>query len=78
MRLSRILGKEGSDPQKSVKFYKVVVQVTLLLRAETWVMYPRIGDTLGGLHHRVAHWLDLIRPMWDNMVRWVYPLASIR
>ena len=32
-RLSRILGRDGSDPKKFGKFYKAVVQETLLFGA---------------------------------------------
>ena len=50
----RILRWKGSDPWEYGKFYKAVVQPTLLFGAEIWVMSARIGRTLGGLHHKVA------------------------
>ena len=34
-------------------FYTVVVQAVILYNTESWVMYPWIGKTLGGVHHRV-------------------------
>ena len=40
VRMLRILGQEGSDPQTTGNFYKVVVQSTLLLGAESWLMPP--------------------------------------
>ena len=58
-RMSRILGQEGSDARTTGIFYKSVVQATLLFRLETWVMASRIGWTLGGFYHRVAHRLEV-------------------
>ena len=49
--LFRILRRERSYPWTSGTFYKAVVQATLLFFSETWVITPRIGRTLGGLHH---------------------------
>ena len=57
VRMLRILGQEGSDPQTTGNFYKVVVQSTLLLGAESWLMPPWIGRNLGRFHHKVAVWL---------------------
>ena len=51
----------------------MVVQATLLFRVETWVMSPRIGNTLGRLHHRVVHRLYKMQPRRDMAGRWVYP-----
>ena len=56
-RMSRILGWAGADPWISGTSYKAVVQVTLLLGSETWVMIHRIGWTLGGFHHKANHCL---------------------
>ena len=50
----RILRWKGADPWEYGKFYKAVVQLTLLFGSEIWVMSTRIGRTLGGLHHKVA------------------------
>ena len=50
----RIIGREGADPRTPEKFYKAVVQTTLLLGSESWVMFPSIGRTLGGFHRRVS------------------------
>ena len=70
---SRITGQYGADPWTDGTFYKAVVQVTLLFGADTWVMSPRIGKTLGGFHHRVFHWLVLMRPRQDIAPRWFHP-----
>ena len=53
-QLSRVLVQEGVDAQISGMFYIAVVQALIIYRSETWVMSPRIGKTLGGLHHRVV------------------------
>ena len=71
-RLSRIIGQEGVDPHTSGNFYIAVVQAILIFGAETWVIYPRIGKTLGGLHHRVSRRLAGMHPWWDMTGGWVY------
>ena len=38
--MTRILSREGVDPQVSVFFFKAVVQVVLLFGVETWVVAP--------------------------------------
>ena len=68
-----ILGREGVDPRNSGNFYNMVVQVTLLFGADTWVMPPRIGKNLGSFHHRVDCWLAGMPARQDTTVRWVYP-----
>ena len=52
--LSRILGREGSDPWTSRTFYKELFQFILLFGLETWEMTASIGRNLGGLHNRLA------------------------
>ena len=47
-----------------------LVQATLLLGAETWVMTPRIQRTLGSFHHRVSYQMAVIWPRREMMVRW--------
>ena len=47
-------------------FYVSVVQKFLQYGSEMWIMYPRIGRTLGGFHHRVAHRL-MGRQPWRGM-----------
>ena len=70
-RLTRVLGREGEDAQALGMFYIAVVQVVLLYGSETWVMYPRIGKTLGGFHHRVACILKRRKPWRDQDGMWV-------
>ena len=50
-----------------------VVQEVLLYGSETWVMYPRIGRTLEGFHHRVSHRLRGRKKRRGMDGRWVYP-----
>ena len=59
---SRILGKEGADLWTSSNLYKAVSQTNLLFGSQTWVVNPRIGRTLGGFHHRMAHRLVIMYP----------------
>ena len=54
VRLSRILGWEGADPQTSGTLYKTVFQSTILFGPGNWVMNLRIRLTLVIFHHRVA------------------------
>ena len=43
----------GRRPHTHGNLYRAVVQATLLFGAETWVMSPMIGRTLGGFHLRM-------------------------
>ena len=61
-RMSSIIGREGAYPRTLGNFYKAVFQYTLLFRAESWVVSPWVGSTLGGFHHRVSHWMEKIHP----------------
>ena len=70
-RLSWVLGQEGADPRTSGTFYKAVVQTTLLFGAETWVVFPRIGKTFGGFHHRVDRRLAGMQQRRDTTGGWV-------
>ena len=75
-RISRVLGREGTDSWKSGIIYVVVVQAVLLHGLETWVMTPHIGRVLGGFHHRVACRLT----RWQHCIgrdgKWVYILLE--
>ena len=51
--LWRVLGWEGIDARTLGNFKMAVVQAVLIFQSETWVMYPSIGRTLSGFHHRV-------------------------
>ena len=53
-RLLSILGRDGYSPMVSGMLFKVVVQAVLIFGAETWVITPRMGRTLGGFQQRVA------------------------
>ena len=57
VRLMQLLVIEVADAWLSIMFYVAVLQAVLLSGSETWVMYPFIGRTLGGFHHRVAYGL---------------------
>ena len=50
--------------------------MTLLLDADTWVVSPRIGRTLGGFHHMVDLRLTGMRQRRYKAGRWVYPLLD--
>ena len=62
VQLSRILGREGSYPSVSGVFFKEVVQLVLLFRSETCIMTPCMGQSLGGVQHRVATWITSRNP----------------
>ena len=68
-----ILGREVSDPENYREFYKAVVQATILFREESWVMYPRIGRTLDGFHHRLDPRMANMNPKRYVTGRWIYP-----
>ena len=52
--LTRILGREGANPRVSGIFFKVIVQVVLILGSETWVLTPCMEQALGNCQHRVV------------------------
>ena len=70
--MTRKLGHEGADPQTSGNFYKAVLQETLLFRAYNWEMPTRIWRNLGVFRHRVAHFLENMKPRRDMTRRCVY------
>ena len=72
--MSIILGQEVEDPRTPSKFYKTVVQTTLLFGSETWVMSPRIGGTMGSYHYRVACRMAKMHLRRDITGRWFYPM----
>ena len=72
-RIPKDFRVEESRPHTSGKFHKAVVQTTLMLGAETWVMSHRIVRTLGGFHHRVTCLLGKIQTSRDLTYRWIYP-----
>ena len=60
-RLSSILEWEGGNTCTYGTFFKVVLKATFLFRSKTWVMNLSIGRTLGGLHHREALCLAVMK-----------------
>ena len=56
------MGREGADLWTFSNFYKVVFKANLLFGSETWMVTPRIGRTLGGFHHRMAHFMAVMQP----------------
>ena len=62
----RIIIREGAAPQVSGLFFKAVIQVVLLFEAETWVVTPRMGKSLGGGSDPVGDTSDVTAPAEDN------------
>ena len=52
-RLTRIFIREGVAPRVSDFLFKSVVQLVLLLGAETWVVTPCMGRVLGGFQDQL-------------------------
>ena len=76
-RMTRILSREGAEPQVSVLLFKAVVQAVLLFGSETLVVTPRMGRTLGGFRDQVERCLTgrLTRRKPDG--NWTYTSAAI-
>ena len=53
-RFSRVLTREGANPQMMATFYKTVVQSVLLFASETWVLTDRQWKMLEAFHNRCA------------------------
>ena len=53
--------------------YATLVQAVLIYVSETWVIFPRIGKTLGGFHHRVVRILTGRHPKRRLYGTWYYP-----
>ena len=53
-RMTRILSREGAEPQVSIFFFKTMVQLVIFFGAETWVVLPYMGRVLGGFQVQVA------------------------
>ena len=70
-RVLRILGREGAEPWTSGKFYKVVLQATLLFGEEPWVITSRNERTLGRFYHSVARRMANMKPRRYMTGRWV-------
>ena len=50
----------------------MVVQATLLFGTGSWVMFPRIGRTLGVFHHSVALKMENMQLKRYMAGRWIY------
>ena len=75
-RMTRILGREGSNPRVSRMFFKEVVQAVLIFGSKTWIMTPRMEWYLVSFQHRVARRITGRQPgMWEEGV-WEYPPLS--
>ena len=61
-RLMWLLERYGVDAQTSDLLYVAIVQAVMLYGLDTWVVYPRIGRTLGGFHHKMARILTGKQP----------------
>ena len=47
-----ILGREGEDRRKAVRFYVAVMKVFICFELEMWVVTPRLEKAPVGFHHR--------------------------
>ena len=54
-----------------------MVQATLLLYVDTWVMTPKFGRALGVFHHRVDLHMTGMCLRWYMEGRWVYPQMDV-
>ena len=54
-RMLRIISREVAPPQVSGFFFKAVIQAVLILGADTWVVTPCMGKSLG-----------VLRPRWKD------------
>ena len=73
INLRIVQSKHGISLTRPTISNKLVVQLVIIYRSETWVMTPRIGIILGILHHRVAHEIMGRRPQIVCNGLWVYP-----
>ena len=71
--LSRILGREGTNPRVYGVFLKAVVQAVLIFRSEMWAITPVMVRALGGFQHRVSRCITGRKPqrLLDRV--WEYP-----
>ena len=59
--MKRLLSRKGARPRVSGFLFKSVVQLVLLISAETWVVTPRMGQVLGGVQDQVVRRVHLNR-----------------
>ena len=69
-RMTRILSREGAEPQVSGFFFKSVIQSVLLFGAETWIVNPCMGRVLGGFQDQVARRLTVQLPWRRSDRKW--------
>ena len=76
-RMLRILSREGATPRVSGFFFKAVIQAVLLFGAETWVVTPCMGTSLGVFKTQVERRLmgQIPRRIMDGM--WKYTSAAV-
>ena len=75
-RILRIISREGATPRVSGFFFKAVIQAVLVFGEETWVVSPRMGTSLGGVHTQVARRLTVQLPWRTTDRTWKYTLAA--
>ena len=52
--MTRILSREGANPQVSVIFFKFVVQSVLFFGVDMWVVTPCMKQFMGVFQYQVA------------------------
>ena len=75
-RMTRILSREGAEPQVSGLFFKSVVQEVLLFGLGTYVVTPRMGRSLGGFQYQVARRMAGRLPRRKPDRKWTYTSAA--
>ena len=72
-RLSKVLGREGADPNLSRAFYIAATQAVLLFGSETWVLTAWMEKALDSFQSRVARKITGRQPRQRKDGSWVYP-----
>ena len=72
-RLSRILGREGTDPKVSSTFYTEVAQAVLIFGEEMWVLTPRTEKALDSFQSRVVRRITGRQPRRKKDGSWDCP-----
>jgi hypothetical protein len=74
---SRILLHEKPTPSTTVMFYKSVAQTVLLFGSETWVVTPRMMNTLESFHRQVSCRIAGRSPVYlRREEQWSYPFCG--
>ena len=68
----KLLGRDTEDRRTAGIFYVSVVQSVLLFGSETWVITPRLENTLKGFHHKVVRRMAGMgtKRKWDG--KWLH------